>query len=70
MLQDQHLKFQSCLPYCNLKIITEATEAGVFDQSLSPKATEKRFLEYFSVLEVTLSPAKLVNSFSVNKAKN
>lgn len=70
MLQEQHVKFQSCLPYCNPKITTETTEAGIFDQSLSLKTIEKRFLEYFSMLGVTLSPAKLANSFLVNKARN
>lgn len=70
MLQEKHLKFQFCLPYCNPKITTEATEPGVFNQSLNLKAIEKRFLEYFPMLGVTLSPAKLANSFSVNKTRN
>lgn len=70
MLQEQHLKFNSCSSYCNLKIIIEATEAGVFNQSLSLKAIEKSFLEYFSMLGVTLSSAKITNRFSVNKTRN
>lgn len=42
LLQEQPLKFQSCSPYCNLKIIIEATEAGIFDQTLNLKDIEKK----------------------------